>query len=215
MAQTDANTSAREPRLEPECRIEYGGEPATERAPEKSGLTLVTAVEGPPRCGRTPFRPAMSSSCQPTTPALDRLIAADPIERLVATIEVEIRLRSRRFSNPQLSLELDLLKSFKAELDEALRDARKGDVIGNVADAARLSRRPLSTVRRLCSKHGEKAGASFVEGEWSIHLPTFLRFQASLKSTRSDSGAEVDPTHDEFAQRLSGQATGRSRKLAR
>ena len=125
------------------------------------------------------------SRLKPQNANLDRLVSADPFERLLATLEAEIRLRTRRFTHPQASLELELLKSFRAELEDTLRDARSADVIGNVKDAARLAKRPESTVRRICAKHKERAGASFVEGEWSIHLPTFLRFIAALPGNES------------------------------
>lgn len=125
------------------------------------------------------------SRFKPQHANLDRLVSADPFERLLATLDAEIGLRTRRFTHPQASLELELLKSFRAEVEETLRDARAADVIGNVKDAARLAKRPESTVRRICGKHKARAGASILEGEWSIHLPTFLRFIASLPGKES------------------------------
>lgn len=137
---------------------------------------------------------------QPSDPS--RLIASDPIERLLATMEVEIRVRVRRFTQPQVSLELELLRSFKADLEEALRDARSADVIGNVKDAATVSKRPESTVRRICYKHGERAGATMVEGEYSIHLPTFVRFIASLP--RRQIGATAGTRDLQHTETISG-----------
>ena len=160
--------------------IGYGDESAQAVNPEGcSGGRLSRprklhhAVEGP--LAKT----AMSPRHQSPNTNLDRLIAADPIERLLATMEVEIRLRTRRFTDPKLSTELQMLKSFKADLEEALTDARNTDVIGNVAAAAELSRRPISTVRRMCGEHEAAAGASWGVGEWSIHLPTFINFMAT------------------------------------
>lgn len=142
----------------------------------------------------------MKSQSQPSDP--NRLIASDPIERLLATMEVEIRVRVRRFTQPHVSLELELLRSFKADLEEALRDARAADVIGNVKDAARVSKRPESTVRRICYKHGERAGATMVEGEYSIHLPTFVRFMANLPQRHSGAAA------DDRDLRITGAGSG-------
>lgn len=147
-----------------------------------------------------PHLPTMSTpKHQPSN--LDRLVSAAPIEGLLATLEVEIRLRTRRFKHPQASLELEMLKSFKGDLEEALRDARSEDVIGNVKDAVRLTKRPESTVRRICGKHGEKAGATLVEGEWSIHLPTFMRFIQTLpRPERVSSRGERETAAETAAQ---------------
>jgi hypothetical protein len=122
----------------------------------------------------------MIPSDKTSTASLDRLVAAAPIERLVAMLEAEIGIRARRFEHQHASVELELLRSFANDLQAALADARNTNVIGNVADAARLAKRPKSTVRRICGKHGEKAGACLVEGEWSIHLPEFLQFIAHM-----------------------------------
>ena len=139
------------------------------------------------------------SRLKPQNANLDRLVSADPIERLLATLEAEIRLRRRRFTHPQASLELELLKSFRAELEETLRDARAADVIVNVKDAARLAKRPESTVRRICGKHKERAGARMVEGEWSIHLPTFLRFITASTGHGSAAAVPMSPAGETSA----------------
>lgn len=179
--------------LQPLRPIGYGGESAQAVNPEGCARGRLSrprklhhAVEGPLA------KIAMSTRRQPKSTNLHRLIAADPIERLLATMEIEIRLRTRRFTDPKLSTELQMLKSFKADLDEALNDARNADVIGNVAAAAELSKRPLSTVRRFCGKHLAAAGASWVDGEWSIHLPTFMNFQASQRRRSSDTGDKAE-----------------------
>lgn len=122
----------------------------------------------------------MIPSDKSSTASLDRLVAAAPIERLVAALDTEIGIRARRLEHQHASVELELLRSFANDLRTALADARNTEVIGNVADAARLSKRPKSTVRRICKNHEDKAGACFVEGEWSIHLPQFLQFIAHM-----------------------------------
>lgn len=132
------------------------------------------------------FRPSASSD-------IARLVSADPFERMIAAMDAEIGIRTRRLTRPETSIELEFLRSFKSDLEEALRDARAADVIGNVAAAARLTRRPVSTVRRLCAKHRASAGASYVEGEWSIHLPTFVAFMATLQRQRPDSTSSGAP----------------------
>ena len=143
----------------------------------------------------------MTSSDKSSTSPLDRLIAAAPLERLVAMLDAELTLRARRLVHQQASVELELIKSFKADLADALADARNIDVIGNVADGARLSKRPLSTVRRICKTYKEQAGASKVEGEWSIHLPTFLAFIAHMPR---------DPRPAASVARTTGRASGRA-----
>lgn len=145
---------------------------------------------------KDPHQPSMSTpKHQPSN--LDRLVSAAPIERLLATLEVEIRLRTRRFTHPQASLELEMLKSFKGDLEEALRDARAEEVIGNVKDAVRLTGRPESTVRRICGDHEANAGATLVEGQWSIHLPTFMNFIQTPRPRRVSKKATCEPSPDE------------------
>lgn len=121
----------------------------------------------------------------------NRLVAVDPFDRLLHLIDAEIGVRSRRLSKAS-SVELDLLTSFRSDLEEAIRDARVADVIGNVAEAARRANRPISTVRRICKNHEAKAGASFVEGEWSIHIPTFLKFLSTMRRNSQVDGSHAD-----------------------
>ncbi|MDE2292525.1 MAG: hypothetical protein KGL53_10625 [Elusimicrobia bacterium] len=122
----------------------------------------------------------MTQSDKTSPTSLDRLVAAAPFERLAAMLEAEIGIRARRLEHQHASVELELLRSFATDLQAALADARNTEVIGNVAAAARLAKRPKSTIRRICKEHEDKAGACFVEGEWSIHLPQFLAFIATM-----------------------------------
>lgn len=126
-------------------------------------------------------------------PALDHactasLIASAPLLELLEEWSQDISRLKELFGPADALPHLSLYMRLDKQLKDAIAVAGKVRVVGTVKDAAIQSGRPLSTVRRICKKYRRAAGASRVEGVWSIDIPSFLKFIAELDET-NDKGA--------------------------
>jgi hypothetical protein len=66
------------------------------------------------------------------------------------------------------------------DLQRVIDEARRSDVWVTTKILHALTGRPISTITRICRDEGERAGAHWVKGAWSIHFPTWQAFWAGL-----------------------------------
>lgn len=108
------------------------------------------------------------------------LIAAASIQQLLREWQGDIGRLSRLYSEASRPSDLQLYMRLTKELTAALEEARSTEVFGSVEDAARIAKRPVSTVRRWCARYEASCGASREGGVWRINLPVFARFMDSV-----------------------------------
>lgn len=101
------------------------------------------------------------------------LVAATPFTILLDELTSDItRIKRRTPSCPDIAT----LERFRDDLRRALDEARRINVWLTTREVHELTRRPISTITRICRDEGERAGAYWVKGAWAIHWPTFEAF---------------------------------------
>ena len=101
------------------------------------------------------------------------VLSAAPFVTLLDRLKCELAAWEARAPHSDLTA---CLRSLVRDLSEALELARNTSVYVTIEALAEIVNRPVSTLTRLCRKHGAAVGAIKVEGVWSIHLPTFQEF---------------------------------------
>jgi hypothetical protein len=110
---------------------------------------------------------------QKLTPSAPGLVAEAPIAQLVDS------LQSQLTSLETLAPSSDAVPTLRRVLDQlgsAIQEGRSVAVFLTVEHVARLSGRPVSTVRRICSQAGTRAGAMKVQGAWMINWTVFQQY---------------------------------------
>jgi hypothetical protein len=101
------------------------------------------------------------------------IVSAAPLFTLLHRLHSELVACEARAPYSDLTT---CLRSLVGDLSEALELARNASVYVTIDALAEIVSRPVSTLTRICRKHGAAVGAIKVEGAWSIHLPTFQEF---------------------------------------
>lgn len=101
------------------------------------------------------------------------ILSAAPFVTLLNRLKSELAAWEARAPHSDLTT---CLRSLVRDLSAALELARNTSVYVTIDALAGVVNRPVSTLTRICRKHGVAAGAIKVEGAWSIHLPTFQDF---------------------------------------
>jgi hypothetical protein len=97
-------------------------------------------------------------------------LCAAPLHDFVQKLESEMTTLSHRFPE---SGHASVLRSIKDELVRVISSAAQVAVYVNIERLHALTAIPISTLRRQCSNHQSRVGASKRHGQWYIHWPTY------------------------------------------
>ena len=113
-------------------------------------------------------------------PSSHPLISSASLQQLLREWQGDISRLTRLYSESSRPSDLQLYMRLAKELTAALEQARNIEVFGSVEDAARIAKRPKSTVRRWCARYEDRCGASLEGGVWRINLPVFAKFMDTV-----------------------------------
>lgn len=130
-----------------------------------------------------PIPPSIKTASVTTSVADPTWLCAAPLHDFIQKLESEMTTLSHRFPE---SGHASVLRSIKDELVRVISSAAQVAVYVNIERLHALTAIPISTLRRQCSTHQSRIGASKRHGQWYIHWPTYHKVLTQGRPIRID-----------------------------
>ena len=98
------------------------------------------------------------------------LLAPGPLVSLLERLSKDLSVLERTVPSNDATT---LLREFEKSLNTAIEEASQQGAFVSIEQLHKLTGRPESTLRRLCSRHGEIIGAWKISNAWTVDRRKF------------------------------------------